>query len=887
MFKKNLLATSILLALMPGVVLAQQQASEEEQAQNETPIDEVIVVRGTRSSMSEALSRKRESVQLVDSIVAEDIGKLPSNNVVEALQQVAGIQVGTRTAGESAAVLVRGLGQVVTTINGRNAFTAAGRSFALADIPATMVAGLDVYKTASAEMVEGGVGGVIDVRTRRPFDFEGRQVSLTGKATYSDLSKETDPNFSVMVSDRWNTSFGDVGALVNLSYVETNYRDQTIWTGAAFPYDENGMRLPSTPGEALPTDDPSYSLARDALGGVDDWGNRKRPAVNLAFEWAPNTSSSYYLDVFYTGYRQESTASFLFVGADSMMLDDFQYVGDTNVVSRVHTANPYVMSSSQAFDNSTDSYQYALGGEWNLTDRWDMRAEAAYQLSNHKSSSQILDVTRPVDELIVHFNNGSGTPTMELIGADMTATDNVLSGPYFDGRTESSGEATSVRADFDFHQPLSIISSWHFGSRYDLRKANSDHVQTHNELPGVMGQPIPSELDGLIGLTPGSFFNDSMYPNQWSTASGSFMHNNKELMRQYFTDYTGEPAYNPTEFFNIEEESLALYGQARLRADIGYNVLDGLIGLRVIRTDSSLQGYELIDEPGVGSSASLQDYSSNSTDILPNITLRYSIDSDLLLRFNASKTITRPGFADLNPVLTLRPPIAGQVQIGTGDGGNADLQPIEAWNFDLGAEYYFGESSAVYATLFYRDIDNWIEFVTVNETYDDLVYNITRPDNAGSGEMKGLELGAQYFPDAIPDWLQGIGIQGSYTYIDSHTTNAEGNEQPMIGVSKNSLSGVLVYERGPFSARLSHTYRDAHIVDFNYTGSMPAQVSANSLQFTDFSTSYAFTDQLILTFDATNIFGEEYQDYYGDPNLFNRDTRRYSKTYSLGFRYSF
>lgn len=887
MFKKKLLATSIMLALMPGMALAQQQAEEDNAAQQEESVDEIILIQGTRSSMSEALSRKRESVELVDSIVAEDIGKLPNNNVVEALQLVTGVQVGTRTAGEAADVLIRGLGQVVTTINGRNAFTAAGRSFALADIPATMVAGIDVYKSTSADMVEGGVGGVINVRTRRPFDFKGSKVSVTGKATYSDQSEETDPNISVMLSDRWDTSVGDFGALVNLAYIETNFRDETIWTGAAFPYSDDGLRLPSTPGEVLPTDDSSYSLSRDALGAVDDWGQRERPAASLSLQWAPNKSSSYYLDAFYTGYRQESTASFLFVGADSPQIDDYQYVGDTNVVSRVHNANPYVMSSSQAFDNMTDSYQYALGGEWNLTDKLDMSAEVAYQLSNYKQELMILDVSRPVDELIVNFNNGSGTPTMELIGADMTATDNVVAGPFFDGRTESTGEAANIRADFDFYQPVGFVSSWKFGTRYDQRTATSNSIQTQNQLPGVMGQPIPEQLDGLIGSTPGSFFSGSVpYPRQWSTPSWDFMHSNKELMRGYFTDYSGAPDFNPTEFFDIEEESLALYGLANIRKDIGYNTLDGQVGLRVVRTESSLQGYELIEE-GDGSVANLQDYDSSSTDILPNVTLRYTIDSDIQLRFNASKTITRPAFGDLNPALTLRPPIAGQVQVGTGNGGNASLKPIEALNFDLGAEYYFGESSAVYTTLFYRDIDNWIESSTVNETYDDVVYNVTRPTNAGSGEMKGVELGVQYFPDNVPDWLQGIGFQGSYTYIDSHTENEAGEEQPMLGVSQNSLSAVIVYERGPFSARLSHIYRDSHLVDFNYTGNMPPGVVADDLNFTDFSASYNVTDGLTLTFDATNILGEEYQDYFGDPTLFNRDTRSYSKTYSVGFRYSF
>lgn len=892
MFNKSVLATSILLALpamtLPALVYAAPQSVEDEQAEDSERVDEIIHIRGTRSSMSEALSRKRESIQMVDSIVAEDIGKLPNNNVVEALQHVTGVQVGTRTAGEASSILIRGLGQVVTTVNGRNAFTAAGRSFALADIPATMVAGLDVYKTASADMVEGGIGGVIDVRTRRPFDFEGRQVSLTGKATYSDLSGETDPNFSVLVSDRWQTSAGDIGALINLSYVETNYRDQTIWGGGLFPYDDNGFRIDSTPGDELDITDDSYNLVRDAIGAVDDWGKRERPAVSLSFEWAPNNSSSYYLDAFYTGYRQTGTSSFLFVRTDALpLLEPYEHFAGTNVVSRARVGNPFVMNSSQAFDNHTDGYQYALGGEWSLSDTLDMRSELTYQLSKYKSDSQILDVTRHVDELVVNFNDGgSGTPSLQIVGEELTSTSGVVSGTYFDGRSESRGEATSWRLDFDYYRPLGFVESWQFGSRYDIREATANNVQTNN--CDQCGLIEVDDISGLMTATPGSFFSGkAIYPGQWATPSASFMLNNKDLMRETFTGYTGQPDYNPTEFFDIEEESLALYGQANIRADIGYNVLDGIIGVRVVRTEASLSGYEMIEDPEEGTIATLRHYDSNSTEILPNITLRYGLTDNVQLRFNASKTITRPAFGDLNPVLTLRPPIEGQVQVGLGDGGNAELKPVEALNFDFGAEYYFGESSAVYGTLFYRDIDNWIQPSTVNETYDGQVYNITRPTNSGSGEMKGIEVGIQYFPESIPDWLQGIGIQASYTYIDAHTKDEDDVKQGMLGVSENSLSTVLVYERGPFSARLSHIYRDSHLVGFNHTANMPAQIYAKSLQFTDFSAGYELTEDLIVTFDATNIFGEKYQDYFGDQNLFNRDTRRYSTTYSVGFRYSF
>lgn len=886
--KLSFLAFSMLVAI-PAMSMAQTQ-SEQEPADEELgreDMDEIIEVRGGAYSMAEALSRKRESLQLVDAVVAEDIGKLPNNNLVEALQHVPGVQVGTRSSGETANLLVRGLGHVVTTINGRDAFTGAGRNFALQDIPATMVAGVDVFKSASADMVEGGIGGAIDVRTRRPFDFDGSQVSLTGKATYGDLSKKTDPNLSALLSNRWQTSVGDIGALINLSYIRTNYHDQIIWAGGAFPYDDAGTLLPHTPGESLDITDPSYNLVRNAIGGIDEYGERERPSVNLAFEWAPTANSLYYLEAFYSGYDNKRNAARIHFGTDSQpLLSPYEYYEGTNVVSRAHFANPHIMTTSNVMKDETDSYQYALGGEWNWNGNLEISSEITYQHSVYQSLWQVLDITHSVDEIIVDFNDqGSQQAGVEVIGGDLVTAEDAFFSYYLDGRHRAEGEGANWRLDLEYFRPLGFVQSWQFGTRYDIRSAKADNgeVGSCNDCENIQA----NDIDGLLSVTPGWFFrNQSSYPTQWATPSMDFMLDNKDLIREAFTDYVGPPPYNPLQFFDIEEESLALYGQTNLLFNLGGRTLDGLFGVRVVHTEGSLSGYETVESEAGSSEPVLRDHDSSSTEVLPNLTLRYQLAPEVQLRFNASRTLTRANFGDLNPVLTLNPAEGGQSGQNSAHGGNPDLRPVESNNFDLGAEYYWGERSAVYGTIFYRDIENWVQSVTENETIDGVDYLVTRPGNAGKGEMKGVELGIQYFPEAVPDWLQGIGMQGNYTYIEASTRDAEGNSEDMQGVSKHAASAVLIYERGPVSARLSHTYRDKHIAERNYSASMPPELYTQALNFTDFSLGYTVNENLVLTFDVTNIFGQDYHDYFGDPNLFNRDTRLYSTTYSLGFRFA-
>ncbi|MGT2515918.1 TonB-dependent receptor plug domain-containing protein [Sphingomonas panni] len=166
---------------------AAEQASPGTPARSDTADDEAdIVVTGVRASILGALNVKRNATQVVDSIVAEDVGKLPDNNVIEALQRVSGIQVTNRTGGEAAGISIRGLPDALTTMNGRNIFTASGQAFALQDIPANLVKRIDVYKTRAADQIETGIAGQIDVFTRRPFDFKGFAISGVARGIYNE-----------------------------------------------------------------------------------------------------------------------------------------------------------------------------------------------------------------------------------------------------------------------------------------------------------------------------------------------------------------------------------------------------------------------------------------------------------------------------------------------------------------------------------------------------------------------------------------------------------------------------------------------------------------------------------------------------------------------------
>ncbi|MDP5041765.1 MAG: TonB-dependent receptor plug domain-containing protein, partial [Paraglaciecola sp.] len=231
MFKLSLLSSAIATTLM---TLSQASYAQEPVVPDDSM--EVIEVTGIRGSLAKAIDIKREMIESVDSIVAEDIGKFPDNNVIEALQRVPGVQVTNRDRGEVGTLSIRGLNDITTTINGRQMYISTGRFYTMADTPASLISRVDVYKARSADKVPSGIAGQVDVMTQRPFNFEGEKYVVAARGIYSDQEKTFDPNISVMASNVWQLDAGKFGALINLAYAKTNWRDQGITAGAVFPY---------------------------------------------------------------------------------------------------------------------------------------------------------------------------------------------------------------------------------------------------------------------------------------------------------------------------------------------------------------------------------------------------------------------------------------------------------------------------------------------------------------------------------------------------------------------------------------------------------------------------------------------------------------------------
>ncbi|WP_311295037.1 TonB-dependent receptor plug domain-containing protein, partial [Xanthomonas sp. WCS2018Cala2-18] len=227
--------------LLAAPVYAQQAQSSPGAASNKAGASAVdldtVEVRGVRASLIKSQVIKRDSTQIVDSVSAEDIGALPDRSVTETLQRVSGVTIDHFAArsdpdhfsAEGSGVMIRGLTQVRGELNGRDIFSAAsGRGLSFEDVPAELMAGVDVYKNPSAEIIEGGLGGTVNLRTRMPFDNPGRIVGGNIDVNYGDMSKKYKPSASFLFSDRWDTGVGEMGFMIDIAHSELATRSDGI-----------------------------------------------------------------------------------------------------------------------------------------------------------------------------------------------------------------------------------------------------------------------------------------------------------------------------------------------------------------------------------------------------------------------------------------------------------------------------------------------------------------------------------------------------------------------------------------------------------------------------------------------------------------------------------
>lgn len=822
-----------------------------------------IVVTGARDSLRSARDIKRNADEVVDVIVAEDIGKLPDSNASESLARVTGVQV-ERGGGEAARVLVRGLPDVATTYNGRDIFTSEGRSVALQDFPAAAVAALEVYKSSSAWRLESGIAGLVNVRSRRPFDFEGLEIAGSVRGTYANQSESYDPNADILVSNRWNTGVGEIGALVNLSYTSLEYLDSVRWDGGVV-----GEITDQSP-------DPALAGARfpDAVGVFYGTGERWRPSANIALQWRPNDKLELYVDGLYQGYRGKITDRQFVVplyGAgttfDNVVL---RPGGDVQSLTLTNGLRPEMWQGANT--GRTDTWQAAIGGvytsgpvEWSF----DLaRTDSTYTFSSYSFDTAF--ASTPVADIDFDVPREDGGVEFSFRDFDATDPANYIYRGLFDRRFEGHGDDIQARTDVKFSTGSALFPEVRFGLRYVDRDASYENGERYLNQEDLR-IPLTDMPVDLTLVQPGFHGSDVQPFRTWVTPTYDSLRENIEELRAIAGFDQGDPAIIPEQTFLANEKAWTGYGQTDFAFNAGVPV-EGDVGLRIVATEVTVDGTTRDTVDGVEVFTPVVK-TSRYTDLLPSLNMRFLLSDRLQFRLAANQTRTRPNFGQLNPGLFVSPnPDSSGLR--TANGGNIDLKPIESVNYDATLEHYFGETGSATLGVFRREVDGFI--VNVTEDIDDPVYGdlrVTRPQNLDAAVVQGVEAAFTTFLDYdfVPGWARHFGVQVNGTYLEG--------DLPFL--SKYSYNLVGMYENGPVSARLAYNLRtkfETNVLD-EYI---------DDVARLDFSASYSPNDHVTVAFDASNILGEPFRSFfdYGE-GLYPRDVRREETIYSLALRYRY
>ena len=892
------------------------QATSSEAAEVDT-----VVVTGIRRQLETSQARKQEASEMVDAITADDIGALPDRSVTEVLQRIPGLAIGRvpaprdadRIAIEGSGVTIRGLSWVRSELNGHTAFSAKNsRTLGFEDIPPELLAGVDVYKNPSAQQVEGGLSGSVNLRTRLPFDSEDRKFSFSLEGARGDLAEEWEPSGSALYSDRWETGIGDLGALLSVSSSDLTSRTDTIHIEKYY------ARPDLRPGQT--------TFATGGIGWRQLTVDRNRTGASAALQWrSPGETVDAHLQYFYSNatFEQDEAAAWNLPGG-GLGGTGFTYEGDKLTGGTINDGG--YAGSSRYNKRETTNNDLTLHLNWNATDQ--LRFEGDVQYS--KADTKIMDLTMGPNAG-PNFEN-AGPYSLQLNGADvpdisipanniLTNPDAIFHGFAMDHHENNDADAWAYRADAEYTFDNSDwLDKIRFGVRYE--DYNSTTRETGYRWGSISqnwagGPAVFSQQDvPFVQQNYGNWFHGGTAPSGFLFADTSVFRNYQNWADQVVAvstapgvnngccqwvpwdgDYSTKfPANDGLGVNPQNQQTTAAYTQLSFK----HGNWDGNVGVRFVRTEAAGSGQLVFsggnfapgapaDDVAFANGASAPTSGSNSyDDVLPSFNLRYKPTDNFFLRFAVAKGIARPEFPQLLPSITVNVqvgqlaggvcvPLPPNVTVGNcvagynGFAGNADLKPMDATNYDLSAEWYINDTNSLTLALFDKEVSGFIETTLGNivpYTNNGVTREVTvlRPENQGKGYVRGSELAWNGFFDFLPGFGKHFGARAAYTYVKSggtrnaavnpydpnQQTNSLLNDYPLEGLSKTSYNAELYYAVPKVEARLAYNWRERYLLT-TAAANLNIPAFADDYGQLDASVQWKFTESMSLGVEAVNL----------------------------------
>jgi TonB-dependent receptor len=880
----------------------------------ETPL-ETVVVTGLRESLEKSLEIKKSADIVLDSINALELGRFPDDDVADSLRHITGVSISRTTGGEGQYIGVRGLGSQynVVTLNNRILATDDdGRALAFDVLPADVISGADVFKSSQASALEGSIGGTVNMRSARPFDNPGLHTAARVEDNYNDMSEFGGKKASVFVSD--TNSDGTLGFLLGGVISDNKTRTDALNYNT---YDGDNPGVWPLTG---PNSKPVVAECCISFGSIVD--EKKRTALSGTLEWRPTDAIHVTVDGLYTrlndpqvAYNQSYYPDFNY---DANGNPEWSNVVVKNGFVTSFTANTFTPEIvNQTIDRRVTTALLGLNATWQATSNFSVDTDVYQSKANRPEGGNDafvtsgLESTTPYNQDTINWTNNSGglpsiavtLPNGQSYASALAsgALNNNFWTAHYTGLSGYSIHDKVGGATVDGTLKLEntgILSQLRFGLAQTWRQKSRDDID--NDWTGGSSQydfyttPVGANpiTYGSLGANVISF---QTFPNYMQGAGGSFpttvaafnisnlLGALQKLNGQPNLYVPGAPAYNfaatlpqfnAVNSYDVHEDTSAAYFEAVFAGQDWA----GNAGLRVVHTTTTAStAVNEIESVTIANTANptdpaFVDYSNPTptssrgsyTLPLPSFNFMYRLRPDLQLRFGASETMTRPELDQLAPTRTDNS--LNRVYEIT-YSGNADLKPIRAYSGDVSIEWYYQPKSALTLAIFGKDIRDFITTGTQNNVdlgvkgfFDGstapvpVLYTVFTPINGDKGYVSGLEFGFQHI------LANGFGVHGQYTrtfskaYVDGQYVGQ------LEGVSSNSASFGVLYERGPISAN----------VNWDYDGPSVAQTFTEIEGLSAYQTSFSWVTAQ-LSYDIL----KDFKIYLEGKNLANAIARTY------------
>jgi iron complex outermembrane receptor protein len=393
------------------------------------------------------------------------------------------------------------------------------------------------------------------------------------------------------------------------------------------------------------------------------------------------------------------------------------------------------------------------------------------------------------------------------------------------------------------------------------------------------------------------------------------------------------PTLQPN-YYNIDEDVTALYAQFEFGYDIGDMPLTMNFGARYEETSVSVTAVQAFISDIVPTTdltlfanrfAPAEDITGTSsyTNILPSLNVKLEVQEDMIVRFSRYDSLSRPTMDQMSPATTFGEPRRQNLQAS---GGNPNLQPFEAENWDLSFEWYYSDDSVFSFALFSKEVENFIVTLSGEEAFsmtdrsaadgyrcaedscavgvsldpsdptrdvvadtDELngeseIYTVTRPQNGETATVNGYEVALTHV------WDNGFGITANATVVNSDAEVSGDTTQTFalegLGDSQNL---IMFYERDAFQARVAFNNREAFLFALDNTsvgGATGEPVTTETYGQWDVSASYDINEHFTVFFEGINVTEEELSQVgrFADQTYSVEDN---GSRYAVGIRGSF